>query len=176
MVEIKDLSAHVGESVTVRGWVEGTRGHGKVAFVTVRDGTGVVQGVLVKNAVNEATWGAHGSLTTESLVSVTGEVKAEPRAPGGYELGLTSLELLALAEPYPIQPKEHGVDFLLDHRHLWLRSSQQRAGLLVRAEVEQAVHDFFYQRDFVRIDTPILACSPIEPVRIGVSMRTKSRW
>ena len=159
MVEIKDLSAHVGASVTVRGWVEGTRGHGKVAFVSVRDGTGIVQGVLVKNAVDEASWGAHGSLTPESLVSVTGEVKAEPRAPGGYELGLTSLHLLALAEPYPIQPKEHGVDFLLDHRHLWLRSSQQRAGLLVRAEVEQAVHDFFYQRDFVRIDTPILTGS-----------------
>jgi len=92
-------------------------------------------------------------------VAVIGEVKAEPRAPGGYELGLTSLELLALAEPYPIQPKEHGVDFLLDHRHLWLRSSQQRAGLRVRAEVEQAIHDFFYQRDFVRIDSPILTGS-----------------
>ena len=159
MVEIKDLSAHVGTSVTVRGWVEGTRGHGKVAFVTVRDGTGVVQGVLVTSAVDEASWAAHGSLTTESLVSVTGEVKAEPRAPGGFELGLTAVHLLALAEPYPIQPKEHGVDFLLDHRHLWLRSSQQRAGLRVRAEVEQAIHDFFYKRDFVRIDTPILTGS-----------------
>jgi asparaginyl-tRNA synthetase len=159
MVEIKDLSAHVGASVTLRGWVEGTRGHGKVAFVSVRDGTGVVQGVLVKNAVDEASWNAHGTVTPESLVTVTGEVKAEPRAPGGYELGLTSLELLALAEPYPIQPKEHGVDFLLDHRHLWLRSSQQRAGLRVRAEVEQAIHDFFYQRDFVRIDSPILTGS-----------------
>ncbi|MBM4185268.1 MAG: asparagine--tRNA ligase [Gemmatimonadetes bacterium] len=159
MAEIRDLSKHVGESVTVRGWVESTRGHGKVAFVVVRDGTGIVQGVLVKSAVDESSWAAHGTLTPESLVAVTGRVKAEARAPGGYEVELSSLELLALAEPYPIQPKEHGVDFLLDNRHLWLRSSQQRAGLRVRAEVEQSIHDFFYQRDFVRIDSPILTGS-----------------
>jgi asparaginyl-tRNA synthetase len=156
MVEIKDLSRHVGESVTVRGWVESTRGHGKVAFVSVRDGTGVVQGVLVKSAVDGGSWATYGGLTPEALVAATGQVKPEPRAPGEYELGLSSLELLAAAEPYPIQPKEHGVDFLLDHRHLWLRSSQQRAGLRVRAEVEQSIHDFFYARDFVRIDSPIL--------------------
>jgi asparaginyl-tRNA synthetase len=156
MVEIRQLSEHVGESVRLRGWVESKRGHGKVAFVTLRDGTGIVQGVLVKSAVDDATWAAHGALTPESLVTISGEVKAEPRAPGGYELGVGALRIDALAEPYPIQPKEHGVDFLLDHRHLWLRSSQQRAGLRVRAEVEQAIHDFFYQRDFVRIDSPIL--------------------
>jgi asparaginyl-tRNA synthetase len=136
MADISGLSGHVGGSVTLQGWVEGTRGHGKVAFVTVRDGTGVVQGVLLKNAVDD--------------------VRAEPRAPGGYELGISALTLLAPSEDYPIQPKEHGVDFLLDHRHLWLRSSQQRAGLRVRAEVEQAIHDFLYHRGFVRIDTPIL--------------------
>jgi len=156
MVEIRHLSEHVGKSVTVQGWVEATRGHGKVAFLTVRDGTGVVQCVLVKSRVDEATWGLYGSLTYEALVAVTGEVKAEARAPGGFELGISQLALLAAAEEYPIQPKEHGVDFLLDHRHLWLRSSLQRAGLRVRAEVEQSIHDFFYQRDFVRIDTPIL--------------------
>jgi len=155
-VEIGQLSEHVGESVNLRGWVETKRGHGKVAFLTVRDGTGIVQGVLVKNAVDDASWAAHGSVTIESLVTMSGEVKAEPRAPGGYEMGVASLRIDALAEPYPIQPKEHGVDFLLDHRHLWLRSSQQRAGLRVRAEVEQAIHDFFYGRDFVRIDSPIL--------------------
>jgi asparaginyl-tRNA synthetase len=156
MVEIRHLAEHVGKSVTVQGWVEATRGHGKVAFLTVRDGTGVVQCVLVKSLVDEATWGLYGSLTYEALVAVTGEVKAEARAPGGFELGISQLALLAAAEEYPIQPKEHGVDFLLDHRHLWLRSSLQRAGLRVRAEVEQSIHDFFYQRDFVRIDTPIL--------------------
>jgi asparaginyl-tRNA synthetase len=159
MVEVRDLSKHVGETVVVHGWVESTRGHGKVAFLSVRDGTGVVQGVLVKSAVDEASWTAHGSLTPESLVAATGRVKAEARAPGGFEVEVSSLQLLALAEPYPIQPKEHGVDFLLDNRHLWLRSSQQRAGLRVRAEVEQSIHDFFYQRDFVRIDSPILTGS-----------------
>jgi asparaginyl-tRNA synthetase len=156
MVEIRHLSEHVGKTVTVHGWVETTRAHGKVAFLTVRDGTGVVQGVVVKSQVPEGTWDAHGTLTYEALVALTGEVKQEPRAPGGFELGVTGLALLAASEDYPIQPKEHGVDFLLDHRHLWLRSSLQRAGLRVRAEVEQSIHDFFYQRDFVRIDTPIL--------------------
>ena len=156
MVEIKDLGRHTGEAVTVRGWVETTRGHGKVAFTVVRDGTGVVQGVLVRAQVDDAVWDVHATLSQESLVSMTGEVKEDARAPGGYELGVTRLELLAPAAEYPIQPKEHGVDFLLDHRHLWLRSSLQRAGLRVRAEVEQSIHDFFYERDFVRIDTPIL--------------------
>ena len=156
MVEIRHLSEHVGKPVTVQGWVEATRAHGKVAFLTVRDGTGIVQGVVLKSQVPEGVWERHGALTYEALVSLTGEVKAEPRAPGGYELGVTELALLAPSEDYPIQPKEHGVDFLLDHRHLWLRSSLQRAGLRVRAEVEQSIHDFFYQRGFVRIDTPIL--------------------
>jgi asparaginyl-tRNA synthetase len=156
MVEIRQLGEYVGKNVTVKGWVEATRAHGKVAFLVVRDGTGLVQGVLLKKEVDEATWERHGALSYESVVSITGEVRPDDRAPGGYELGISALEVLSVAEPYPIQPKEHGVEFLLDHRHLWLRSSMQRAGLRVRAEVEQAVHDFFYQRDFVRIDTPIL--------------------
>jgi asparaginyl-tRNA synthetase len=156
IVEIKELGAHVGASVTVRGWVEAVRGHGKVAFTVVRDGTGVLQGVLVRSQVDEATWELQQAFTQESLVALTGEVKEDARAPGGYELGVSGVELLAPSDEYPIQPKEHGPDFLLDHRHLWLRSSQQRAGLRVRAEVEQAIHDFLYQRDFVRIDTPIL--------------------
>jgi asparaginyl-tRNA synthetase len=156
IVEIKELGAHVGASVTVRGWVEAARGHGKVAFTVVRDGTGVLQGVLVRSQVDEATWELQQAFTQESLVALTGEVKEDARAPGGYELGVSGVELLAPSDEYPIQPKEHGPDFLLDHRHLWLRSSQQRAGLRVRAEVEQAIHDFLYQRDFVRIDTPIL--------------------
>lgn len=156
MAEIRELGEHVGEEVTIRGWVEATRGHGKVAFTVVRDGTGVVQGVLVKSSVDEAMWETQQGLTQESLVALTGEVKEDARAPGGYELGVTAVELLAPADEYPIQPKEHGVDFLLDHRHLWLRSSMQRAGLRVRAEVEQSIHDFLYNNDFVRIDTPIL--------------------
>lgn len=156
MIEIRQLGEHEGEQVTVKGWVEATRAHGKVAFLVVRDGTGIVQAVVLKKEVDEAVWEAHSALTAESVVSVTGEVRPDDRAPGGYELGVTGLEILSSAEGYPIQPKEHGVEFLLDHRHLWLRSSQQRAGLRVRAEVEQAVHDFYYQRGFVRVDTPIL--------------------
>ena len=156
MVDIKRLGEHVGQDVTVRGWVETTRGHGKVAFLVARDGTGTVQGVLIRDQVDDETWDLHGTLTQESLVSIEGEVKEDARAPGGYELGISGLTLLAAADEYPIQPKEHGVDFLLDHRHLWLRSSLQRAGLRVRAELSQAVNDFFYDRGFVRIDTPIL--------------------
>jgi asparaginyl-tRNA synthetase len=159
MVQISELGGHVGETVTLRGWVDTTRSHGKVAFVVLRDGTGTAQCVLVKKKVEESTWDLHETLTQESTVAITGEVRADDRAPGGCELGITEMSLIALADEYPIQPKEHGVDFLLDHRHLWLRSSLQRAGLKVRAEVEQAVHDFFYRRDFVRIDTPILTGS-----------------
>lgn len=159
LVEIRHLKDHIGETVTVRGWVETTRGHGKIAFSVVRDGTGIVQGVFVKKDIDPEVWEAHGTLTQECTVALTGTVRAEARAPGGYEMGVTALEVLAASAEYPIQPKEHGVDFLLDHRHLWLRSSQQRAGLRVRAEVSQAVHDFFYDRGFTRIDTPILTGS-----------------
>jgi len=159
MIEIRELSEHVDESVELSGWVETTRVHGKVAFLVLRDGTGIVQGVLVKKQLDEATWTSLGRLTQESTVALTGEVRADDRAPGGFEIGVQKLDIVGLADDYPIQPKEHGVEFLLDHRHLWLRSSQQRAGLKVRAEVEQAIHDFYYQRGFVRIDTPILTGS-----------------
>ena len=146
----------MGEVVTLQGWVETTRGHGKVAFVVARDGTGTVQCVLVRDSVDGATWELYESLNQEALVSIKGKVKEDVRAPGGYEIEIHDLELIASADDYPIQRKEHGVDFLLDHRHLWLRSAQQRAVLRVRAEVSQAINDFFYTREFVRIDTPIL--------------------
>ena len=155
-VEVMDLASQVGAEIVVRGWVESTRAHGKVAFLDVRDGTGVVQCVVVKKEVAEEVWERHAALTQEACVAVTGIVRAEPRAPGGHELSVTGLEIIGRSDDYPIQPKEHGVDFLLDQRHLWLRSRTQWAGLRVRAEVEQAIHDFFYQRGFVRIDTPIL--------------------
>jgi len=156
MAEIRDLSQHVAQTVTLQGWVDATRGHGKVAFLVLRDGTGIAQCVLVKSQLPESVWEAHGTLTPECVVEVAGEVREEARAPGGYEIGVTALTVMSTADDYPIQPKEHGVEFLLDRRHLWLRSSQQRAGLRVRAEVEQSIHDFLYQRDFVRIDAPIL--------------------
>ena len=159
IVEVRSLADHVGASVTILGWVESTRSHGKVGFVIVRDGTGLVQGVLLKAELSEETWTLLESLTKECSVALTGEVREEPRAPGGHELGVTGLELLGASDEYPIQPKEHGVEFLLDHRHLWIRSSLQRAGLRVRHEIEQAINDFFYDREFVRIDTPILTGS-----------------
>jgi asparaginyl-tRNA synthetase len=158
--EVQHLHAHAGTQVTVAGWVETVRVHGKVAFIVLRDGTGLVQCVLVKKALEEADWATGtGDLTQESTVEITGEVKLDERAPGGAELVVSGLRLLSRAEEYPIQPKEHGVEFLMDNRHLWLRSSMQRAGLRVRAEVMQAVHDFFYDRGFTRVDTPILTGS-----------------
>jgi asparaginyl-tRNA synthetase len=131
-----------------------------VAFLVLRDGTGLLQCVLVKSAVAPEVWDRFAQLTLETSVAVTGEVRADARAPGGYELGITALEIVG-ASPlsYPIQPKEHGIDFLLDHRHLWLRSQRQRAIATVRSEIEQAIHDFFYAREFLRVDTPILTAA-----------------
>ncbi|TVR51578.1 MAG: asparagine--tRNA ligase [Gemmatimonadales bacterium] len=156
LIEVKDLSRHAEATVTVAGWVETVRIHGRVAFVVIRDGTGLLQCVVVKKEVDEATWEAATGVTQESTVELTGSVKPDDRAPGGNELLVSTLSVVGPAEEYPIQPKEHGVEFLMDHRHLWLRSSAQRAGLRVRSEVMQAVHDFYYDRGFTRIDTPIL--------------------
>lgn len=157
--EIKHLGQFVDQIVTVRGWVQTTRGHGKVAFIVVRDGTGIVQCVLVQKQVAPEVWERFSGLTLETSVLVTGSVRADARAPGGHELTITDLEIFGKSEDYPIQPKEHGVDFLLDHRHLWLRSTQQRAIMRVRNEIIKAIHDFFYDRDFYRVDTPILTGS-----------------
>jgi asparaginyl-tRNA synthetase len=156
-VRIADLHAHVGALVTVRGWVTHVRSSGKVAFVVMRDGSGILQGVLVKAQVPAEAWERFGQLTLETSIALTGEVRAEARAPGGHELGVTDLAIIGTSPlDYPIQPKEHGIDFLLDNRHLWLRSPRQAAIMRIRSELEQAVHDFFSARDFVRCDTPIL--------------------
>jgi len=155
-VEISGLRAHVGETVTVRGWVVTTRSSGKVAFVVVRDGSGTVQGVLSRKEVPAPIWAAFESLTQETSVGITGTVREEPRSPGGYELGLQDIEVLGASPEYPITPKEHGTTFLFEHRHLWLRSRRQAAVARVRHEVVQAIRDFFYQRDFILVDTPIL--------------------
>lgn len=157
---ISELAAHVGQSVTVRGWVTHVRSSGKIAFAVIRDGTGTAQAVFVKSQVAPEAWDDFAKLTLETSVAITGEVRAEPRAPGGYELGVSALQIIgASPTDYPIQPKEHGIDFLLDHRHLWLRSSRQRAIAAVRHELEQAIHDFYYERGFLRVDTPILTAA-----------------
>jgi asparaginyl-tRNA synthetase len=154
--EISGLGRHVGEDVVVGGWVQTTRSHGRVAFVVVRDGTGELQGVLVQKQVAPDVWSRFEELTQETCIRLTGSVREDARAPGGYELTVSDFEIVGRSGEYPIQPKEHGIDFLLDHRHLWLRSSQQRAILRVRHHVEKAIHDFFDERGFIRIDTPIL--------------------
>ena len=159
-VSIGDLRNFAGEVVSVRGWVTHVRSSGKVAFVVVRDGSGILQSVVVKNAVAPEVWENFAQLTIESSIIVTGEVRADARAPGGFEMGVQSLQLVG-ASPldYPIQPKEHGIDFLLDNRHLWLRSRRQVAIARVRNEIEQAIHDFYYARGFLRVDTPILTAA-----------------
>jgi asparaginyl-tRNA synthetase len=157
---ITELPAHAGDAVRVRGWVNNVRSSGKVAFVVLRDGSGLLQAVLVKNTVPAETWDAFGRLTQETSIEVEGEARPDARAPGGFELGVKQLTILG-ASPidYPIQPKEHGIDFLLDNRHFWLRTPRQRAIARVRHEVEQAIRDFFYERDFTLVDTPILTAA-----------------
>jgi asparaginyl-tRNA synthetase len=150
------LGDHVGENVTLSGWIQTTRAHGKVAFVVLRDGSGEVQGVFVQKTLPPDVWSRFAQLSQETSVHLTGDVREDARAPGGFEITVTELHIVGPSDEYPIQPKEHGVDFLLDHRHLWLRSAQQRAILRVRHQVEKAIHDFLDGRGFVRIDTPVL--------------------
>jgi len=157
---IAELRDHVGQTVTVRGWVTHVRSSGKVAFAVIRDGTGVMQAVFVKTQLPPEVWERFRELTLETSVHATGEVRAEPRSPGGFEMGVSGLSIIGTSPiDYPIQPKEHGVDFLLDNRHFWLRSSRQRAIFAVRNEIEQAISDFFYERSFIRLDTPILTAA-----------------
>src|SRR5688572_11170023 len=157
---ISELPRHTGKTVRVRGWVAHLRSSGKVGFVVMRDGTGLLQAVVVKGAVPAGSWEAFSRLTQEASIEVEGEVKVDARAPGGHEIGVRELNILGPSPiDYPIQPKEHGIDFLLDHRHFWLRSSRQRAIARVGHEVEQAIRDFFYERDFTLVDTPILTAA-----------------
>ena len=156
---IEDLPRLVGQSVLIRGWVMTTRSSGKIAFVALRDGTGYLQVVLSKKDVPEAAWTAFGTLTQETSVEITGAVRADARAPGGVELTAQDLTVLGPSPDYPITPKEHGTAFLFEHRHLWLRSRRQVAIARVRHEVVQAIRDFFYERHFTLVDTPILTGS-----------------
>ena len=159
-VRITELSPHAGQVVRVRGWVVHLRSQGKVAFIVMRDGSGTLQSVLVKSSLPVESWERFAQLTQETTIEVTGEVRPEKRAPGGFELGVSELTITGESPiDYPIQPKEHGIDFLLDNRHFWLRSERQRAIARVRHEVEQAIRDFFYERDFTLVDTPILTAA-----------------
>ncbi|MDP2471752.1 MAG: asparagine--tRNA ligase [Candidatus Palauibacterales bacterium] len=153
---VRDLASKAGQETELRGWVAGFRSSGKIAFLELRDGTGSVQVVIARNEVDDASWEAVSGLALESSVRVAGVVRQDDRAPGGYEITASEIELVGGSEEYPIQPKEHGVDFLLNRRHLWLRHARQTAIMRVRDEVVKAIRDFFYERDFVLVDSPIL--------------------
>ena len=159
---IRDVSKHVGEEITLKGWLYNMRSSGKLMFPQIRDGSGIIQGVVFKKNVPEQVWNDFEKLTQESSIVVTGKVRADERAPGGYELDVTGVEVLQIAHEYPITPKEHGVEFLMDNRHLWLRSKRQHAILTVRAEVIRAVRDFFDSNGFLLMDTPIFTPAACE--------------
>ncbi|PYV82561.1 MAG: asparagine--tRNA ligase, partial [Acidobacteria bacterium] len=162
VVYIEDIARYVGQEVRVRGWLRTHRSSGKVQFLTVRDGTGDLQAVVSKGVVGEEQFAQSASLTQESSLILTGTVKADKRAQGGYELEVTRIEPIQIAEPYPIQPKEHGVGFLMEHRHLWLRSSRQHAILRIRHEIIRACRNFFDDRGFVLVDAPIFTPNACE--------------
>ncbi len=155
-IYIKDLEKHVGESVTLKGWLYNKRSSGKVKFLILRDGTGYLQCIVFKGNVSEEIFELADSLTQESSFEVTGTVKEEKRAVGGYELDVTDLKQIGKSVDYPITPKEHGTEFLIDHRHLWIRSKRQNAILKVRHRIAKAIRDFFDSRDFTLFDPPII--------------------
>ena len=159
---ISDVSQHVQQEVKIHGWLYNKRSSGKLWFLLVRDGTGIIQAVAFKGDVGEEIFQRCEEVTQESSIIVTGKVNEDKRAPGGYELQLTNLEVVQLAEDYPITPKEHGTTFLMDHRHLWLRSSRQHAILRVRHEIIRACRDFFDGKGFVLLDAPIFTPSACE--------------
>ena len=159
---IKDLSRHSGEEVTLKGWLYNMRSSGKLLFPQLRDGTGIVQCVVPKNSVPAEVWDALKPLGQESSLIITGTVRADSRAPGGFELDVTNAEVLQNAHEFPITPKEHGPEFLLDNRHLWLRSKKQHAILKIRHAVVKAVRDFLDDDGFTLLDTPIFTPAACE--------------
>jgi len=162
---IAEIGKHEGQTVTLRGWLYNLRESGKLLFPQFRDGSGVIQGVVPKNAVTAEVFDAVKTLTQESSVIVEGKVRADKRAPGGYELDVVNVQVVQRvpeSDPYPITPKEHGVDFLMEHRHLWVRSQRQASILRVRAEIIKAVRDFFDERGFTLTDPPIITPAACE--------------
>jgi len=164
-IRIEDAGQHTGEPVEVAGWLYNLRKSGKIVFPLLRDGTGTMQAVAVKANLDEATFESLKNLTQESSLILRGKVRPEQRAPGGYEMdveGAESVQRIPESDPYPITPKEHGVDFLMDHRHLWLRSKRQHAAIRVRHEVIKAVRDYFDTHGFTLVDTPIFTPAACE--------------
>jgi asparaginyl-tRNA synthetase len=161
-VYIEDIGSHQGEEVTVKGWLHNRRSSGKIHFLILRDGSGFIQGVMSKSAVGDDAFRGADHLAQETSVIVTGMARADSRAPSGYEIDVTSLEVVGESHDYPITPKEHGVDYLLDRRHLWIRSERQQAILRVRHEIINGIRDFFNGRGFILTDAPIFTPSACE--------------
>jgi asparaginyl-tRNA synthetase len=159
---IDSVRHHEGESVALCGWVIHKRSSGRIRFLVLRDGTGTIQATLFKGESSDRAFNLHPQLTQESSLAVTGVIRKDDRAPGGYEIQVSNLDVFHIAEPYPIAPKEHGVGFLMDHRHLWLRSSRQQAILRVRHAVIHTARKFFDDRGFTLLDAPILTPSSCE--------------
>ncbi len=161
-VYIEDLADFKGQEVELRGWVYNKRSGGKIRFLLIRDGTGMIQGTIYSQDKDHPLFSKFDCLTQESSLIVRGTVKEDKRAPGGFELEISDLEIIQIAPEYPITPKEHGIPFLMEHRHLWLRSKRQHAVLQIRAELIKAIRDFFDSRGFRNMDTPILTPSACE--------------
>ena len=161
-IRICDAGGHLGSEVEVRGWLTHRRSSGKVQFLVIRDGSGVMQCVAGVQDLPAEEWDACGGLTQESSLVARGILRADPRAPGGVEMGLKSVRVVAVAASYPISPKEHGTDFLMDHRHLWLRSPRQQAILRIRAEIIRAFRDFMDGEGFLLVDAPIFTPAACE--------------
>jgi asparaginyl-tRNA synthetase len=161
-IYIEEVARHVGQEVTIRGWLRHRRSSGKIHFLVVRDGTGDLQAVVSKGTVGEEQFAESAKLTQESSLILTGNLKADARAQGGYELEVTRIQALQIAEPFPIQPKEHSVGFLMEHRHLWLRSNRQHAVLRIRHEIIRACRNFFDERGFILVDAPIFTPNACE--------------
>ncbi|MGK3960298.1 asparagine--tRNA ligase [Sorangium sp. So ce118] len=163
VIATSDLSAHVGGTVALRGWLYNKRSSGKLHFLELRDGFGTVQCVMAKSDVGEEVFAAADKVTQESVIEVTGEVKAHPKRAGVFEVVASGFRLLGpTSGEYPISPKEHGTDFLMDHRHLWLRSRRQHAILRVRHTIIQAIRDFFDGRGFTLVDAPVFTPNACE--------------
>jgi asparaginyl-tRNA synthetase len=161
-VYIEDIGTHEGDEVTLKGWLHNRRSSGKIHFLTVRDGTGFIQAVMSKAAVGDDVFKAADHLSQETSLQVTGTVRADLRAPSGYEIDVKTVAVVGESHDYPITPKEHGVDYLLDRRHLWIRSERQQAILRIRHEIINSVRDFFNTRGFILADTPIFTPAACE--------------
>jgi asparaginyl-tRNA synthetase len=162
MIYIKNLSEHVDDEVTLKGWVYNYRSSKSLYFIELRDGTGICQCVVSKDNVEKSIWEAAESLAQESSLAITGTVVEDERSEGGYELQVSEIEVFDIAKDYPITPKEHGVDFLMENRHLWLRSQRQWAAMRVRSEIVFAIHSFFQERGFIQTDAPIFTGNAAE--------------